>query len=126
MATKSLLSHIAFRFPSQENLATESLVYIVGQSLVAKRALLSFIYNHLGLSLPETVVFRSQESGSDGSIPDIIGSTPDDELAVIIEVKFWAGLTDNQPVSYLKLLPLGRASRFALRCTCTKNDNSLG
>jgi hypothetical protein len=114
MATKSLLSHVAFRFPSQENLATESLVYIVGQSPVAKRALLDFIHHHLGLKLPETVVFRSQESGSDGSIPDIIGITSDGKLAVIIEMKFWAGLTDNQPVSYLKQLPLGEPAVFVL------------
>ena len=105
MAIKSLLSHVAFHFPGQENLATESLVYIVGQSPVAKGALLNFIDHHLGLKLPETVVFRLHGSGPDGSIPDIIGTTSDGKRVVIIEVKFWAGLTDNQPLSYLKQLP---------------------
>ena len=106
MATKSLLSQIAFRFPSQENLATESLVYIVRESPDAKRALLSFIHHHLAMKLPESVVFHSQESNSDGSIPDIIGYTLEGKKVIVIEAKFWAPLTGCQPVSYLQQLPL--------------------
>ncbi len=106
MATKSLLSHIAFRFPSQENLATESLVYIVRESPAAKRGLLSFVHHHLAMELPESVVFHSQESNSDRSIPDIIGYTLEGKKVIVIEAKFWAPLTAYQPVSYLQQLPL--------------------
>lgn len=106
MATRSLLSHVAFHFPRQEDVATESLVYIIGQSPVAKRALLSFIHHHLAMKLPESVVFHPQARNSDGSIPDIIGYTLEGKKVIVIEAKFWAPLTDCQPVSYLQQLPL--------------------
>jgi hypothetical protein len=42
-----------------------------------------------------------QESGS---YPDIVASTADGRQLLFIENKFWAGLTEHQPVKYLKEL----------------------
>ncbi len=102
--THSFLGHLALRFaPHPENLATESLAYILEKSPGAKRALMAFL-NKLGGPLPETLRFQPQANGPDGSIPDLVGTDSDGEQMVIIEAKFWAGLTDNQPVAYLNRL----------------------
>ena len=122
MAIQSLLGHIAFRFSSHpENIATESLAYILGRSPAAKRSLLGYVQN-LGLKIPDAVVFHPQTSGPDGSIPDLVGTDPDGKDLVILEAKFWAGLTENQPVSYLNRLPLDKPAALvfvapALRIT---------
>jgi hypothetical protein len=101
----SLLGYLTPRFATQpENLATESLNYIISRSTAASRSLVSFIQN-LGVSTPETLVFRTQATGTDGCIPDLVGSDVDGKQLIILEVKFWAPLTENQPVLYLKRLP---------------------
>lgn len=105
MTTDSLLGHLATRFASHpENVASESLAFIIDRFPPAKRALLGFV-QHLGIQLPTNIVFRTQKSGSDGSIPDLVGSDPENREVLIIEAKFWAGLTDNQPIAYLNRLP---------------------
>jgi hypothetical protein len=54
--------------------------------------------------MPTELSFRSQESGDQGGIPDIVGVDANGMLRLIIEAKFWAGLTENQPVGYLARL----------------------
>lgn len=104
MPTKSLLGHLALRFAVHpENLATESLAYVAHEAPAAKRALVAFV-RHLGVPIPDIVSFDSQEGGADGSIPDLIGTDMHRRPVAILEAKFWAGLTDNQPVGYLRRL----------------------
>lgn len=43
--------------------------------------------------------------GEDTDIPDLVGVDPDGRRVLVIEAKFWAGLTGNQPVAYLDQLP---------------------
>ena len=45
---------------------------------------------------------RTQAAGEDGAKPDLAGWDQDDQLRVLIEAKFWAGLTAQQPVVYLR------------------------
>lgn len=52
----------------------------------------------------EEINFSTQQSGIDLSRPDMIGVNQNQEEVIIIESKFWAGLTDNQPITYLKRL----------------------
>lgn len=40
-----------------------------------------------------------------GSIPDLVGATTDGTGVLLVESKFWAPLTPNQPVGYLRRLP---------------------
>jgi hypothetical protein len=101
----SLFGHLAARLsPSAENLATEALAYILARSASAKRALCQ-ISASLNLQLPEIRSFRTQLSGEDRSIPDLAGFGPDGRAFILIENKFWAGLTANQPAAYLGRLP---------------------
>jgi hypothetical protein len=97
----SLLGHLADRYVTQrENLATEALCYILGQSRFVRNA----FAEALGISHKHSLTFRTQASGSDGAIPDLVGRDSDGRDRLIVEAKFWAGLTAAQPVAYLKRL----------------------
>lgn len=103
----SLFAHLALAFGAHpENLATEALLYVLRSSSAAQGALLHLIHE-LGVVLPESLHFRTQAAGEGDTIPDLVGSAPTGERVLIIEAKFWPGLTDHQPVDYLKLLPPG-------------------
>lgn len=101
---KSLFGHIVMGFTSQaENLATEGLNYIISSSFDAKNGIFKFL-NMIDNDLENFLYFKTQDYGEDNSIPDLVGLDADGNNIVIIESKFWAGLTENQPVSYLKRL----------------------
>lgn len=58
--------------------------------------------------------FRTQISDAVGARPDLIGERADGSVVIAVEAKFWAGLTDNQPVQYLKSLPSGGVLLFVV------------
>ena len=55
----------------------------------------------------DDLAFTAQRSNEDGSRPDLVGRAIDGREPIVIEAKFWAGLTGHQPVSYLGALPAG-------------------
>ena len=116
---QSLFGHLAFGFSqSPENLATEALCYILNRSETAKSAFVRFI-SQADTTLPSNLKFETQihtsgnssdipkeESNNSGAFrPDFAGKDNTNKYVVIGETKFWAGLTDNQPVTYLKKFP---------------------
>jgi len=95
------MAHLAFRFaPHPENIATEALCYILQRAPAARDALVG-LCRDAGARLPLDLQFRSQAVGSDGAIPDVAGVDRAGQERLLIEAKFWAGLTDQQPVVYL-------------------------
>src|SRR5438876_245351 len=97
---QSLFGHLAVKFSAHpENLATESLNYILNRSATARRAFIRYL-NQSGASLLDDLTFRSQQGGDDEAIPDLVGFDPAGKQKAIAEGKFWAGLTDTQPVDY--------------------------
>ena len=109
MRTESLFSELVLRLASQpENIATEALDYILRRypsSWLAIRAWLALT----GIQLPESLAFRTQVSGdNDNAIPDLIGVDTFGEHIFILEAKFWADLTPNQPSTYIRRLPSGK------------------
>jgi hypothetical protein len=105
---ETLFGHLVTRFGSAqaENLTTEGLGYILGQSAEARRLFLQFL-EQSGQSLPRDLIFGTQAADADGAIPDLVGRDADGTQAVIVEAKFWAGLTGRQPNAYLARLPAG-------------------
>jgi hypothetical protein len=98
-----LFGHLVGRFTVHpENIATEALVYVARSSPSVRSALAAFVQRVA--PVPSELTFRSQASGGDGSIPDIVGDDRDGRSPVIIEAKFWAGFTPNQPGGYLNRL----------------------
>ena len=102
MSRDTLFGHLADRFVVQrENLATEALAYILSRSQPARLALGQLLFLG-GVVIPESLSFRTQAAGEDHAIPDLVGENEQGQQVLIMEAKFWAGLTDAQPVDYLR------------------------
>lgn len=89
-----------------ENVATAALQYVLSTSPAAARALEDYLQRVT--ALPTGLHYDTQSPGEDGSIPDLIGTAADGSTPLLAEAKFYAPLTGNQPVSYLRRLPAGR------------------
>jgi hypothetical protein len=100
----SLVGHLVARFKAPpENLATEALCYVLRNSRTARLAFITHL-SEFAPDLPEDLVFRTQAADDDNAIPDLVGIDQAGRPLVIGEAKFWAGLTDHQPSTYLKRL----------------------
>jgi hypothetical protein len=75
-----------------------------GRSPAARRALNS-IPTSLDLPLPEVRSFRTQSPAENLAIPDLAGFNAEGRVRILLENKFWVGLTANQPAAYLERLP---------------------
>jgi len=99
---QTVFSHIIQKRFSQvnEDVATDALAYILESSRTARNGMMRLLRG-IAPNLP-ALRFRTQQT--EGAIrPDMWGFA-DNQPCVFIENKFWAGLTDNQPVSYLNQL----------------------
>lgn len=98
----TVLSHIVETRLSQEyeNVATDALAFILKRSEAARQGLMNLLH----VILPELpdLQFRTQHS-VENVRPDMWGFDGGSPR-VFIENKFWAGLTENQPVNYLQHL----------------------
>ena len=100
----SLLAHLFPRIKgSQEDVATYSLNYILDQSIILNEAFTKLVSSKLQIPLEKTLSYNCQDADSDFGRPDIAGYDAG-ILRVLCEAKFYAGLTGNQPISYLKRL----------------------
>ena len=88
---------------SQEFLASESLNYILNCSQKTNENLVRLI-NHDNESNYSSIAFFSQVQGENNEIPDLSGYENTGNEVIILETKFWASLTKNQPGTYLKRL----------------------
>ena len=96
----SLLSHIAGNFIREyENVANSSMAYILN-TYPAARSALQHTLEIKGIP----AYFETEYDTKGNGRPDIVGKNSQGEIVLIIEGKFWANLTDNQPVNYLKAL----------------------
>lgn len=99
---QTIFSHIIQKRFSQvnEDVATDALAYILESSEPARNGLTRLLRGIVP-NFPE-VRFKTQQS-EDGNRPDMWGFAGN-QARVFIENKFWAGLTDRQPVRYLEQL----------------------
>jgi len=99
---QTIFSHIIQKRFSQvnEDVATDALAYVLESSDAARRGMTTFLRGIIR-DLPP-LQFVTQQT-KDTIRPDMWGFA-ESEPRVFVENKFWAGLTDNQPVSYLKQL----------------------
>ena len=107
----TMFSHIVSRFTDHtEDVAVEALGYILSRSDSARRALRDMLQVE-GLDIPELTDAATQVSGEEGDRPDLVVWDRGRAERVLIEAKFWAGLTENQPNAYLVLV---RKLRFLI------------
>ncbi|MFH1676609.1 MAG: hypothetical protein ABIC40_06245 [bacterium] len=98
----TVFSYIVQKLFSQENenIATDALAFILHSNESAQTGMMKLLRG-IDANIP-TLQFRTQKN--EGSTrPDMCGFHETDPC-VFIENKFWAGLTDNQPVAYLRQL----------------------
>jgi len=98
--SQSLLSHIATKFIKEyENAANSSIAYLLNEYPAALIAL----QNYLSIKeIPNN--FETELATSENGRLDIAGRNQEGKISLIIEGKFWANLTDNQPTGYLSEL----------------------
>ncbi len=100
----SLLAHLFPRIRgSQEDVATYSLAYVLEQSSALNESFTRLVSKKLHISLGSMLSYNCQDADSEFGRPDIAGYK-DGVLSLLCEAKFFAGLTSNQPVSYLNRL----------------------
>lgn len=122
MSSTGLFGHLVTQFAtSPENLATESLHYIL-QSATARQAVTGFLAQAADLELDQQYTFRTQVGGSDSAIPDLVGFDSRGQQSLIVEAKFWAGLTDKQPTAYLERLPANTPSALVFLAPAQRLD----
>ena len=101
----SLLAHLAGALSNQtEVVATKSLAYILGRSEAARSALVALLRTG-GADVGALEQVADEVAGEEGERVDLVASDRAGSERVLIEAKFWAGLTDNQPGTYLQRLP---------------------
>ena len=106
MSTETtLFAHITPRLTDRiEDVAVEALGYILSQSPAARNALTDTLKAG-GIEVGSIDSVQTQVIGEEGEIPDLVCFDENRAKRVLIEAKFWAGLTQNQPNQYLKRLP---------------------
>lgn len=104
MESRTVFGNICAKSPHPENNSTEALRYILVKSKIAARAFERFVRD-CGCEIPDISWFESQAFSEQGGIPDLKCLDEGGDTRVLVENKFWAGLTENQPLGYLNLLP---------------------
>ena len=101
----TLFAQVLPMFTSQtERVATEALRHILEQSESARNALEIMMVN-AGVEVGSLTRFQTEAIGDEGERVDLVCYDEHGTERVLIEAKFWAGLTDNQPNTYLARLP---------------------
>ena len=103
----TLLSFVAQRHSiGLEDVATDALFFILSHSASAKLALSEF----LGSKRDPLPIAKAQPWAADahGAVPDLACLDENKNVVALIESKFWAPLTRNQPVTYWEGLPNDR------------------
>src|SRR5258705_2479960 len=104
--TPTLLADLALRLASSpEDVATEALTLILGRSRPSANALNSLIHQWTTDSRCDVVRWKSQVAAADDARTDMEGEDGKGAVCVILENKFDAALTANQPATYLRRLP---------------------
>lgn len=104
----TLLADLIPRFTGRiEDAAVEALGYILNKS-PASLAALNRLVQAGNAHMAEIEMVRTQSvqaSDREQTRPDLVGFDKSGTERVLIEAKFWAGLTDHQPKGYLNRLP---------------------
>lgn len=118
----SILAALTRSIGDAEPIATKGLAYILRHHSSAREALHQYLYAQ-GLDLHHLASADHEESLDASGRVDIACKNQAGNHALLIEGKFWAGLTDNQPNNYLvqlkdddksALLFVGPEKRFEL------------
>lgn len=109
MKRPGLLAYLSSRFAwSEEVWATEALMFLLRGCPEINEALRQYVLRSLGVELPPSLSYHSQVVDTESGRPDVVGTDPVGSHQLIIEAKFWAGLTEKQPGGYVQMLTAGK------------------
>ncbi len=103
----SLLAHLyPFIKGSQEDIATLSLQYLLTQSDKLNRAFTKRLADNMKIELDDNLQYVCQSTGKseEKERPDMAGVDKSGTEIILCEMKFYATLTTNQPVTYIRRL----------------------
>ncbi len=101
----TLLAHLYSHIKgSQEDIATLSLQYLLSNYAPLQREFNVFVGEKLGCSISKETSYICQSVGDENERPDMSGRDADGREVILCEAKFYAGLTDNQPTTYIDRL----------------------
>ncbi len=102
---ESLLAHLYSRIRgSQEDVATLSLQYIISSNEKLNEAYNRLICNAIKKDIGTDITYSCQSVGENSERPDMSGVDRNGKEVILCEMKFYAGLTANQPNGYLDRL----------------------
>ena len=104
--SRSLLAHLSWRFhPRMEEVAVAALAHILNRYPASRGGLKEVLERAVpGMRLSDEP-FQTEVAFPDGARPDVLQKGADKQKRLLIEAKFHASLTPNQPVPYLERLP---------------------
>lgn len=113
----SLLAHLYSRIKgSQEDVATVALQYIISSSEELNIAFNRLISDSLPIRLESDITYSCQSVGENKERPDMAGINREGKEVILCEMKFYAGLTSNQPNGYLDRLIKKDGSALVFIC----------
>ncbi|MBE5844544.1 MAG: hypothetical protein E7302_10345 [Butyrivibrio sp.] len=102
---QSLLGHLYSHIKgSAEDVATMSLQYIITYYESLNRVYNELMAHKLHCDLPSYIEYECQSIGDEYERPDMAGRDSNGNEVILCEAKFYAGLTANQPLTYLERL----------------------
>ena len=119
---RTLLSHLVLKLATHpENVAVEALGHILSSSAPTRMALEDLLRAG-GADTGPIVRVETQVTGEEGERPDLVGFDDCGAKRLLIEAKFWAGLTESQPVAYLRQLPQDKASALLFVAPAARSE----
>ena len=114
---ESLLAHLYTRIKgSQEDVATMSLHYIISAHKELGIAYNKLLSDKLKINLEPEIHYNIQSVGKNSERPDMSGADNNGKEQILCEMKFYAGLTENQPNGYLDRLIKEDGKALAFVC----------
>lgn len=99
----SILSQLLAGSQQEELHATAGLAYLLNRGVNHRRALIRDWERNARVGLTDNLSFATEVKAEEGRC-DIAGYDSAGSLRLLVEGKFWAGLTDHQPNAYLSSL----------------------
>lgn len=93
---RTLLAHLSGTFSYHPEVVATEVGHILSSSEPARRALETFLQAY-GLDIENISLVHTEVTGDEGERPDLVCSDHGRRERILIEAKFWAGLTVNQP-----------------------------
>jgi hypothetical protein len=97
MPHESILAHLAPLLTNQiENVATDALAHLLLQYHFLADRFQEYVSSII-VDLSGNLTFTTQARWQDNAIPDLVSRDEQGRYLLIVESKFWATLTPNQP-----------------------------